>query len=216
MVSPQFEPHHVPDVFCPHCGVSVHPKLVNFDIQTWQEGQVDRLMASCVVRCPRKQCHFSFYVTVRGHFSTRDGGIFSTELWAVWPPPAKRIDERIPDDVAVDFRQAFQCWSTGMIRAGTLILRRCLENACLTAGATEARLEDMIDELADKKVLHPINAQSAHKTRIIGNFTAHVVREITPGELEKTLTLTEKILDDLFVTPALQKEIDTTRPTKTP
>jgi hypothetical protein len=69
----------------------------------------------------------------------------------------------------------------------------------------------MIDELKVAGRLHPINVLSAHKTRLLGNFTAHLDREVTHSELEKALLLVQKILEDLFVTPALQKEIDTTR-----
>lgn len=94
------------------------------------------------------------------------------------------------------------------------MLRRTLENACQTAGATKTELKEMIDELAGKNQIHPINVQSAHKARLIGNFTAHVLRDVSSDEVAKVMKLVEKILEDLFVTPAIQKEIDTTKPAK--
>ncbi len=172
--------------------------------------------AYCVVRCPRSDCKKTFYVTVTGQLSRHPDRIFDNNWGATWPPASKRIDPRIPEDIKEDYTQAYRSWSMKMNRAACLMLRRCLENACVTAGATKHRLEDMINELKDQGKIFPVNAVSAHRTRIIGNFTAHVIREVTPEEIQVALRLTEKILDDIFVTPVLQNEIDTTRPSKKP
>src|SRR5712692_7871792 len=206
---------NVPGTYCPYCRHLVQGKLVALDIRGQESLNPlfpGYYVAYCTVRCPLVKCARTFYLTVDGPYNQQDGEVFECNPRDVWPLPAKLLDERIPEDVREDYKQAELSWVMRMDRAGTLMLRRCVENACLTAGAVEAKLEKMIDELKEKNVIHPINAVSAHKTRVLGNFTAHIVREVTSAELEKALRLTEKIFDDLFVLPQLQKEIDTEKP----
>ncbi len=217
MAALQFKAEDVPGTVCPYCRHLVQGKMVSCDIRL--QAPLNPMfpghyIAYCIVRCPISSCAKTFYVTLDGQYGQSEGKVFNCTPRAVWPPPAKLLDERIPEDVREDYKQADLSWVMGMNRAGTLMLRRCLENACITAGAAEKSLEKMIDELQGQGRIHPINVVSAHKTRILGNFTAHIIREVTSEELEKALRLTEKILEDLFVVPKLQEEIDTGRPPK--
>jgi hypothetical protein len=213
----KFGQEHVPGTECPFCQYVVQGLLIAHDV-TDESGraspQASYYGAYCIVQCPRRECNKTFYLSVTGQFSEVTGQIFDSKWRATWPPAVKRLDNRIPEDVREDYNQAYKCWSMMMNRAACLTLRRCLENACITTGATAHTLEDMIDELKDQGKIFPLNTISAHKTRIIGNFTAHVIREISSDEIRTALRLSEKILDDLFVTPALQQEINTTRPPK--
>ncbi len=215
MATPKIKAENVPGTFCPYCRHLVQGKLVVLDIRGQEPLNPlfpGYYVAYCTVRCPLVKCARTFYLTVDGQYTQQDGEVFECNPRDVWPPPAKLLDERIPEDIREDYKQANLSWVMGMTRAGTLMLRRCLENACITAGATEDKLENMIDALKGQGRLNPINAVSAHKTRILGNFTAHIVREVTSDELQKAARLTEKILEDLFVVPKLQEEIDTKRP----
>lgn len=216
--APDFKQRNVPSTFCPYCGKEIQGLLLKIhstlDSRPAPFYTPRNYAAFLIVACPRDECHLPFYITTVGTCSESSGKVFSSSPQAIWPPPEKKLDDRIPEDVRADFREAYVAWAMRLDRAACLQLRRCLENACLTAGAPEGKLEDMIEELKGQNKIHPMNAVSAHKTRLIGNFTAHVVREITSDEIQKAMRLTEKILEDLFVVPKLQEEIDTARPKK--
>lgn len=205
----------VPGVPCPYCAHQVQPVLTNHHLTEIRDARLSGekyVRAHCITLCPRRDCYQTFYVTVTGRV---DGGNNVRDAVAenVWPPATASIDDRIEKQVALDFHQAEVAWVMNLDRAASLMLRRCVENACRLRGATKDVLAEMIDELKDAGKLHPINAVSAHKTRVLGNLTAHLDREVTHTELAKALVLVRKILEDLFVTPALQAEIDTsTRP----
>jgi hypothetical protein len=116
--------------------------------------------------------------------------------------------------VQQDFRQAYECWMMAMGRAATLMLRRCVENACNICGAQGDDLYQKIEDLKKKNKLHPLNAESAHKARILGRDIAHILHEVDSNEILKCLSLTERILEDLFLLPAIHEEIDEAHPAK--
>ena len=215
----KFGQENIPGATCPYCQYVVQGRLVEFNIRT-QPGRTsiepNYFTALCIVQCPRGGCNKGFYLTVVGQFATNSGQIFESTCGAVWPPPSKKIDERIPEDVREDFRQAYRCWIMTMERAATLMLRRCVENACTICGADGDDLYQKIEDLKKKNKLHPMNATSAHKARILGRDAAHILREVESEEVSKCLFLAEKILEDLFVVPAIQQEIDKTHPLKKP
>ena len=207
----------LPDSLCPHCGFNVHPMLQGV-VET--QGQYSPLKQSrkftsfCLVRCPRTPCHGQFYLTAEGTASTSNRQVLAVQATAVWPPPMKALDSNIDTDVSEDFKQAYACLKIGAHRAATLMIRRCVENACVTCGGEGEDLYKKIEDLKRKNKLHPTNAESAHKARILGREVAHILREVTPDEIEKCLFLVEKILEDLFVVPAIQQQIG--KPTTTP
>jgi hypothetical protein len=167
--APKFSQEYIPGTECPYCQHTVQGLLIALDL-TNETGlaspQANYYGAYCVVKCPRKECNRTFYLSVMGQFSNSTGQIFDSKWRSTWPPAVKKLDDRIPEDVREDFKQAYKCRSMMMNRAACLMLRRCLENACITAGATKHTLEDMIDELKDDGKIFPLNTISAHKTRI--------------------------------------------------
>jgi hypothetical protein len=213
----KFGQENIPGATCPYCQQIVQGDLLQSDVKT-QRGRTsiepDHFIAVCIVRCPHGKCNCRFYLTVTGELSSSDEQILDARCVAVWPPPSKKIDERIPEDVREDFKQAYRCWVMAMERAATLMLRRCIENACAVSGAEGDDLYQKIEDLKRKNKLHPMNAASAHKARILGRDVAHILREVDSDEVSKCLFLSEKILEDLFVVPAIQKEIDGTHPAK--
>ena len=166
-----------------------------------------RYRFTSIVRCTAGKCKLPFYMTITGTFVEGMGHSRTMKTVTVWPVLNKKMSEHILEDVQEDFRQAFAAFHMHLDRAATLMLRRCIENACRAKGAKKEMLYAMIDELKDSGLLHPMNAVSAHKARILGKYTAHLYREVTHGELETALVLTERILEDLFVVPVLQDQI---------
>lgn len=199
-----------PNVVCPYCRNAVHPKVKAISQKDGETSRLDRRTPfdiGAVVECTSAQCERQFFVKLVGTYVPNHGRSHSIERIIVWPIAAKNLSEHIPKDVAEDFNQAYRCWNMGMDRAATLMVRRCVENACRTAGAQERSLIDMIDELKGADRLHPMNANTAHGARMLGNNVAHILRDIKGEEIKICLDLIEKVLDDLFVTPKLQEQI---------
>ena len=209
---------NIPSSFCPKCNKEIQPKLME-KYERIFEGPVgvydnNKYYALCIVECPREKCKFAFFIVVGADKSQRDGVIWSEETKATYPQPRWKIDDRIPEDVRQDFHEATYAWLFNLKSASALMLRRTLENACNKCGAKKDDLKDKIDELAAQGKLHPINVESAHKTRLIGNFTAHLIKDVSKDELKSVIYLVEKIMEDLFITPIIRDNLDTSRKKK--
>lgn len=209
MASHTLSQKELPNVVCPYCGNAVHPVLRAI---AQQDGQTislyeTRFDIGAVVECTFAKCERQFFLRLTGTYRPNHGSSHNVTRVIVWPAGSRQLSEHIPKDVAEDFSQAYRCWVLMMDRASTMMLRRCVENACRTAGAKEGSLFDMIDGLKAAGLLHPLHAATAHGARILGNTVAHILGDIKSSEIKVCLDLVEKVLDDLFVTPKLQQQI---------
>jgi hypothetical protein len=88
--------------------------------------------------------------------------------------PEDAVAPEIPEHIQPDFKEALRCLWVNAYNATAEMCRRALEASCLHLGAPKKNvLEDMIDWLADKRVITPLLQQAAHKIRLGGNRGAH-------------------------------------------
>jgi hypothetical protein len=88
--------------------------------------------------------------------------------------PDDRVAKEIPEHIQPDFREALRCLFVDAYNATAEMCRRAIEASCLNLGAPKKDvLEDMIDWLADQRIITPLLQQAAHKVRLGGNRGAH-------------------------------------------
>jgi hypothetical protein len=88
--------------------------------------------------------------------------------------PDDAVDEEIPEHIQPDFREALRCLWVNAYNATAEMCRRAIEASCIDFGAPKrAVLEDMIDWLADQRIITPFLQKVAHKIRLGGNRGAH-------------------------------------------
>jgi hypothetical protein len=88
--------------------------------------------------------------------------------------PNDAVANEIPEHIQPDFREALRCLFVDAYNATAEMCRRAIEASCLDLGAPKKDvLEDMIDWLADHRIITPLLQQAAHKVRLGGNRGAH-------------------------------------------
>jgi hypothetical protein len=88
--------------------------------------------------------------------------------------PDDAVAEEIPDHIKPDFQEALRCLWIDAYNATAEMCRRAIEATCLDLGAPKKDvLEDMIDWLAEERIITPGLQKSAHKIRLGGNRGAH-------------------------------------------
>ncbi len=88
--------------------------------------------------------------------------------------PDDDVAEEIPEHIQPDFQEALRCLFVDAYNATAEMCRRAIEASCLDLGAPKKDvLEDMIDWLADNRIITPLLQQAAHKVRLGGNRGAH-------------------------------------------
>jgi hypothetical protein len=98
--------------------------------------------------------------------------------------PDDTVAPEIPEHIQPDFKEALRCLWVNAYNATAEMCRRALEASCLHLGAPKKNvLEDMIDWLADKRVITPLLQEAAHKIRLGGNRGAHPPQDVPPAGL---------------------------------
>jgi hypothetical protein len=88
--------------------------------------------------------------------------------------PDDTVAEEIPEHIQLDFKEALRCMFVDAYNATAEMCRRALEASCIQLGAKKnAKLEKMIDELEENRVITPSLKEAAHKVRLGGNRGAH-------------------------------------------
>jgi hypothetical protein len=88
--------------------------------------------------------------------------------------PDDDVAQEIPEHIQPDFKEALRCLFVDAYNATAEMCRRAIEASCLDLGAPKKDvLEDMIDWLADQRIITPLLQQAAHKVRLGGNRGAH-------------------------------------------
>jgi hypothetical protein len=88
--------------------------------------------------------------------------------------PDDTVDAEIPPHIQPDFKEALRCLSVNAYNATAEMCRRAIEASCLNLGAPKKKvLDDMIDWLADQRIITPFLQKVAHKIRLGGNKGAH-------------------------------------------
>jgi hypothetical protein len=145
--------------------------------------------------------------------------------------PDDDIAQEIPVHIQPDFKEALRCLWVDAYNATVEMCRRALEASCLDLGAPKKKvLEEMIDALAEKRIITPHLQQAAHKIRLGGNRGAHppqddpipppglgivVPETITKIEKDHALAIVEftrHFFENVYVIPKRLDKYDFSKP----
>jgi len=140
------------------------------------------------------------------HFSLDNRYFLPDNLLDIFPSPLPSpVDQRIPEKIKKDLEEAKLCFSVNAINACVAMCRKALQRACKEAGATK---KDLIDEIAEKKIITETLKDLAHGVRSVGNDGVHPnEEEVLVEDAEEILKLTKQFMEMVFVTPAKIREI---------
>ena len=118
-------------------------------------------------------------------------------------PLPKSVDQRIPEDIADDFREALLCLSVGANRGASVLARRAVQSICKNKGATKRDLKDQVDELFTKNIITEDLKNWAHEVRYVGNDAAHPNdTAVSKEDAEEILDLLDSLCEVLYIAPA--------------
>jgi hypothetical protein len=121
--------------------------------------------------------------------------------------PIKQIPGEVPEELASDFREAYETLPTSA-KASAALSRRCLQNLIRQQeGIVEKSLFAEIRQLLKRNKLPKYLADDLDSIRNVGNFAAHPIKdtntgqivEVEPGEAEWTLEVLEELLRFYFI-----------------
>lgn len=114
------------------------------------------------------------------------------------------VDEKIPDPIKADFKEALVCEAAGSYRGAAALARRTLQVICLDKGTpANKKLHKQIDWLFENSIITSDIKNWAHEVRFVGNDAAHPnTTEVAKDDARDILELLESMCDVLYVAPA--------------
>jgi hypothetical protein len=86
-------------------------------------------------------------------------------------------------------------------------IRTLIEAVCLEEGAKGKNLKTKINDLVKKEVLTKKNATILHKTRFLGNRTAHEIKPPSDPELDVAFDIVENLLETVYIIPEKAEQL---------
>jgi Domain of unknown function (DUF4145) len=189
---------------CPHCGALSYFKPV---VGAYSE---DRPREAVVVICTSAQCEAckEFVLVVGWH--SRGAGNVPYNLRAVYPAgkPNENLEEGIPDNIALDFKEALRCKWVSAFKATVTMCRRAIQASCLEKKANpKKKLTEQIDEVAKNGLITESLRLFAHEVRLEGNDGAHPAPDgldsVTEKDADDIIAFTREYLHHVYVMPQM-------------
>lgn len=188
---------------CPHCGNRTPHKFVFQHTYTavWygQDGKpseepfVDSMYF--IYEC--STCHdLSLYEGIP------DSGVKPTLEF----PKGDTLDNSVPDCVACNYREAKRVQIVSP-NAFAVLIRRALEAMCDDRGISSGRLQQRLEELANRGEIPPVLAEITSVLRTLGNSGAHNTdQNVTVPMTWKMDKFFRTLIEYVYVAPALLRE----------
>ena len=119
-------------------------------------------------------------------------------------PPLKE-QYSLPEKIRVIYKETHAALSSKLKILAGVGIRALVESICSEEKAVGSNLKERIDDLVKKNVLTPKNAETLHKTRFLGNRSAHEVESATDSELEVAFDILENLLETVYIIPQKAK-----------
>lgn len=107
----------------------------------------------------------------------------------------------LPDKVRSIYRETHLAMCTKLKILAGVGIRALVESVCLEESAKGANLEKKIEDLVKKEVLTKRNATVLHKTRLLGNQSAHEIQAASDSELDVAFDIVENLLESVYIIP---------------
>jgi iron only hydrogenase large subunit-like protein len=113
----------------------------------------------------------------------------------------------LPEKVRVIYKETHEAISSKLNILAGVGIRALIEAVCLEENAKGSNLMKKIDYLVANGVLTSKNAEILHKTRFLGNKSAHEVEAAKDSELAVAFDIMENLLQTLYIIPKKAKNL---------
>jgi hypothetical protein len=139
-----------------------------------------------------------------------DGNVPETET--IYPSHIagrKQIDNvyLLPDSIENIYKETHGAICSKFNILAGIGIRALVESVCKEKNAVGNDLEKRINDLVLKGILTKDEAGILHKTRLLGNRSAHEVAEPTYEELEIAMDIVENLLRNVYIIPERAKKL---------
>lgn len=193
-------------IYCPYC--HEHTLVVSPTLTfVGEHGQYFTLSQSAWWQA---NSYTSWWIGVCQNVECKRPVLVLNEGEEVYPQPMpSATDERIPNPMKTDLKEAKICLSVNAFRGCAVLARRAIQSACIHKKAHEKKtLEKQIDELGSKGIITDSLRKWAHAVRWIGNDAAHpkAKHPVEKEDADDILKLAEEFLAAIYVTPKIAEE----------
>lgn len=194
---------------CPHCGVVATITPIGWTLDKW------------IAKCDNPACGRSFFadVSYTGFIAGHPGEPSLLEFTIIDTHP-KYVPERhesIPENIWLDYAEAFKCYDADASKATVVMCRRAMQNACLGKGAKKqdangkwVSLKDQIKSAFPQKDYELLN-KMAGEIKYLGDYGAHPqddqIDDVRIDDAKTVLDFTGQILDIAYVQPWKIKQL---------
>ena len=107
----------------------------------------------------------------------------------------------LPEKVRAIYKETHDALCTKLKILAGIGIRALVEAVCSEEQAEGETLEKKIDDLVKKEVLTKRNAEVLHRTRLLGNKSAHITRASSDSELDVAFDIVENLLETVYIIP---------------
>jgi Domain of unknown function (DUF4145) len=197
---------------CPHCSCrSLFQPVGGGGYQELRPGNYYHLVSSAQCQACKR------FVLVIGT-RHQSAGNAPYVLEAVYPlgKPNDSVAAEVPRLIAEDFSEALRCEWVKSYKAAVTMCRRALQASCVDLKAKDGKLQEQIDDLAEKRVITTALQETAHEIRSVGNDGAHPgkdgLNDVTEKDARDIIEFTRHFFHHVFVVPAMLKARQAPRP----
>jgi len=132
--------------------------------------------------------------------------------------PQSTLDKRkpianyysLPPSVSRIYTQTVSAVNENLDVVAGIGLRAIVESVCNEKNASGGNLEKKIDDLVSKKLLPQQNAELLHRTRLLGNKSAHETRPLTADAMMAALEVVEHLLVTVYLIQQNEPKLSST------
>lgn len=114
----------------------------------------------------------------------------------------------LPEKIRNIYKETHSALTSRLKILASVGIRALVEAICLEEKAAGINLEKKIDNLVEKGVLTKSNALTLHKTRFLGNRSAHEIEAATDDELEVAFDILENLLKTVYIIPKKAQSLE--------
>lgn len=197
-------------IACSKCNTTTNHKVLTSVKDHWSEENYDiqginHFEVVCCLGCDtlsfRKSSNNS-----EDYYHDDEGNTIYEETEEIYP---NRIIGRssldgqyyLPEKVKNIYRETHAALSSKLKILAGVGIRGLVEAVCIEEKADGSNLKERIDDLAKKGILTVSNADTLHKTRFLGNKSAHELEMAKDQELSIAFDILENMLQTLYIIP---------------
>jgi hypothetical protein len=113
----------------------------------------------------------------------------------------------MPNEVLQIYKETHGALCARLNILAVIGIRTLVESVCKEKEAQGVNLKNKIDDLVTKGVLTHDNAETLHKTRLLGNKSAHEIIAASYGELDIAMDIVENLIKTVYVIPQKAKRL---------